>query len=117
MVLKSTMHVSSFPETKWNGLFFIAVKKQRWGGGEKTEGGEPKIQTDKILDKFKIMEEPKEMKVEEGQKQTIRVGETRENQQSQQKPCRAKKTARVRMKKLNRQHMRGKEQPGRHKST
>lgn len=75
-------------ERKW--FIFYYCKTTEWGregggGGEETEQVETKIQTDKILDKFKIMEERwgrSGRNESGGGAETIRDGETWGNRQS-----------------------------------
>lgn len=66
--------------------FFYCQATERGGdGGEETEQVETKIQADKILGKFKIMEERwgrSERNESGGGEETIRDRETRENWQS-----------------------------------
>lgn len=68
-------------------LYFYDCKATEWGGegGEETEQVETKIQTDKILGNFKIMEERwgrSERNWSGGGAETIRDGETQEKWQS-----------------------------------
>lgn len=121
------------PERK-EMVYFYFCKATEWGGGrEETEQVETKIQTDKILDKFKIMEERwgrSGRNESGGGAETIRDGETWGNRQScaaviskaGKKTYRTKEMVRVKVKKPKRERLKqtgdaGKERMTWHKCT
>lgn len=75
------------PVSEKKEMLYFYYQETKWGrdGGEETEQVETKIQADKILGKFKIMEERwgrSERNESGGGEETIRDRETQENWQS-----------------------------------